>query len=295
MDVKWISIATDMFNNRKMKQIQTLPEGDAIIVIWVHLLCLAGTINNDGLIYFSDQIPYTEEMLAAEFGKPINTVRLALGVFKRYGMIEVTDDIYCIKNWQKYQHSEALEGIRENNRNRQKRFRERQKIRIEQKSNVTDNVTQSVIVTPKKEIRDKERDIEGDKEGEINKETVTASEDADCRTDVQRIVDAWNAIESIPAIKSISSSSKRYKSLVARIREHGVDTVLEAIGKIKDSDFLTGRATDFVITIDWFVKPNNFPKVLEGNYSSRQKNAAGGGQQAERSMDMFEKIARGLA
>ena len=155
------------------------------------------------------------------------------------------------------------------------------------------------IVHTEIEIRDRDRVRDRDKEIEIElekeKEKETASKNAVSRTDVQRVIDAWNSIESIPAIKSISSSSKRYKSLVARIREHGVDAVLEAIGNIKDSDFLTGKATDFVITIDWFVKPNNFPKVLEGNYSSKRKNAAGDGQQAERSMDMFEKIARGLA
>jgi hypothetical protein len=109
------------------------------------------------------------------------------------------------------------------------------------------------------------------------------------------VIDFWNSIDSIPSVKAINSTSKRYKSLVSRIKEYGVDTVIEAVNQIKESDFLTGRATDFVITFDWFVKPNNFPKVLEGNYSSKRKNVAGDGKQAERSMDMFEKIARGLA
>ena len=153
------------------------------------------------------------------------------------------------------------------------------------------------IVHTEIEIRDRDRVRDRDKEIEIEleKEKETASKNAVSRTDVQRVIDLWNSIESIPPIKSISSSSKRYKSLVARIREHGVDAVLEAIGNIKDSDFLTGKATDFTITIDWFVKPNNFPKVLEGNYSNRKSAASeGSGQQAEH-MDMFEKIARGLA
>ena len=27
---------------------------------------------------------------------------------------------------------------------------------------------------------------------------------------------------------------------------------------------------DWIITFDWFVKPSNFPKVLEGNYNRRK-------------------------
>ena len=55
--------------------------------------------------------------------------------------------------------------------------------------------------------------------------------------------------------------------LRARIRENGVDAVLEAIENVKKSPFLLGdNKKGWQITFDWFVRPNNFPKVLEGNY-----------------------------
>ena len=65
--VKWIKITTDMFSNRKIRQIEVLPDGDALIVIWVRLLLLAGTINDSGRIYLTPEIPSTDQMLAAEF------------------------------------------------------------------------------------------------------------------------------------------------------------------------------------------------------------------------------------
>lgn len=37
-DVKWIKIATDIFDNRKIKQIEAMPKGEAIIVIWIKLI-----------------------------------------------------------------------------------------------------------------------------------------------------------------------------------------------------------------------------------------------------------------
>lgn len=73
-DVKWIKIVTDIFDNRKIKQIERLPEADSIIVIWFKLLCLAGDINENGLIIITKDIPYTDEMLANEFNKPITFV-----------------------------------------------------------------------------------------------------------------------------------------------------------------------------------------------------------------------------
>ena len=88
-DVKWIKMATDIFDNRKIRQIECLPDGDAIIVIWMKLLCLAGNINDMGYVYFTKEIPYTEQMLATQFNKPLATVQLALRTFEQFRMIEV--------------------------------------------------------------------------------------------------------------------------------------------------------------------------------------------------------------
>ena len=78
-EVQWIKIVTDIFDNRKIKQIEYMPEADSILVIWFKLLCLAGNINESGLLLITKDIPYTEEMLANEFKRPINTVRLEIG------------------------------------------------------------------------------------------------------------------------------------------------------------------------------------------------------------------------
>ena len=95
--VKWIKLSTDLFNNRKIKQIRKMPEGDAVIGIWLQLMCLAGDVNNGGLIYFSKDIPYTDEMLANEFDRPVNLIRLALKTFETFEMVYLTDNIICVR------------------------------------------------------------------------------------------------------------------------------------------------------------------------------------------------------
>ena len=126
-DVKWIKLATNIFDNRKIKQIETLPESDAIIVMWIKLLCLAGSINDNGCIYFTKEIPYTEQMLSTQFNMPLTTVQLAIQTFEQFGMVEVIDNIMMISNWEKYQNIDGLEKIREQNRIRKQNQRLREK------------------------------------------------------------------------------------------------------------------------------------------------------------------------
>lgn len=127
--VQWIKLSTDVFDNKKIKQIEAMPEGDAILIIWFKLLILAGKTNDYGMVYFTEDIPYTEDMLAVEFAKPIQVVRLALTTFARFGMIEIVDDIMKLSGWEKYQNTEGLERIREQNRERKRRQREREKLK----------------------------------------------------------------------------------------------------------------------------------------------------------------------
>lgn len=86
-------------------------------------------------------------------------------------------------------------------------------------------------------------------------------------TQINSIVDEWNKLDqNIPKIKNINSGTKRYQLLTARINQYGIDEVINAIRSIQDSAFLKGYKTDFKITFDWFIKPNNFVKVRDGNY-----------------------------
>ena len=87
----------------------------------------------------------------------------------------------------------------------------------------------------------------------------------------QRIVDAWNKA-GLTGIKEIKAGSNRYKMLNARLKEYGEEKIIEAIEKAKASPFLKGQnRKGWVITFDWFLKPDNFIKVLEGNFDERKE------------------------
>ena len=88
---------------------------------------------------------------------------------------------------------------------------------------------------------------------------------------IEKVMEKWNllGISNISCIKNT-----RQKLLKARIKEHGTDNVINAIGNIEKSSFLKGQNDrGWVITFDWFVKPNNFIKVFEGNYDDNNSSS----------------------
>lgn len=126
-DVKWIKIVTDIFDDEKMYAIECMPDGKDIELIWFKILCLAGKCNQNGFLIINPKLAYTDEMLAKIFRMDIGVVQRALEVFQNLEMIEVVENAYLISNWEKYQNQKGLDKIREQNRIRQKRFRENQK------------------------------------------------------------------------------------------------------------------------------------------------------------------------
>jgi len=128
-EIKWIKITTDVFEDETIELIETMPEGDSIIIIWFKLLCKAGKINNFGQIYFKENIPYNDEMLATVFKRPINIIRLAINTFKQFGMIEITDtNTILISNWEKHQNVEGMEQAKLLKQLRNRKYYEKQKL-----------------------------------------------------------------------------------------------------------------------------------------------------------------------
>ena len=126
-DIRWIKLRIDMFDDEKIKIIQSMPDGDAILVIWIRLIALAGKCNANGLVLVEDEFPYSDEMLSVIFNKPLPTVRLALSTFEKFNMSENTEKGFYITNFDRHQNIDGMEKIREQNRIRKQRERDRKR------------------------------------------------------------------------------------------------------------------------------------------------------------------------
>lgn len=168
-DVKWIKVTTDIFDDEKILLIESMPERDSLIVIWFKLLCMAGKQNNSGVFMLNDRIAYTDEMLSTIFRRPLNTIRLALQTFEKFGMIEIIDHVITIPNWGKHQNLDQLENKKNYMKNYMKNYREKQvsltcktNSKTNGKTNSKTNVSQADKDIDKEEDKEKEEDIDKD-------------------------------------------------------------------------------------------------------------------------------------
>ena len=159
-EVQWIKIYIDMFDKRKIKKLRRLPAGNELLLIWVMLLATAGKCNAGGMIYITENVPFTEEDLADELDFEVGTIRLALRAFEDLDMITTTGEGYIsIMNWEEYQNVDRLTEIREYNRLAKQRQRERQKL--------LQNSVNDMSMTSQR-CQDTEEEIEEDKEKEYH-------------------------------------------------------------------------------------------------------------------------------
>lgn len=263
-EIKWIKLSTQMFEDEKIKLIEQMPESDTILIIWVKLLAQAGKTNASGYIYLSENIPYSDEMLAAIFGRPLNIVRLALNTFQKFGMIEINEENYIsISNWEKHQNLDAMEKIREQNRKRVQRHREKQRVlQLSPDSNVTCNVTEteSNAIDIDKEL-DKEKELKDILSGKPD--SSSSSKKAKEEIPYKLIIDLLNKV-----------AGTRYR--------HTTDKTRKLIKKLWKDGF---RFEDFkhvilVKTEEWLHDPamNKFlrPETLFGTKFESYLNQKGG-------------------
>lgn len=169
-DVKWIKIATDIFDDDKILLIESMPEKDSIIVIWFKLLALAGKQNNSGVFMIGGKIPYTEAMFATIFRRDESIVHLAFETFIGFGMLEKNNGVFSIPNWGKHQSLDQLESKNEYMKNYMKKYREKQKslssggCKTNGKTNSKSNVSEA---DKNREEKIREDEIRGEEEGEI--------------------------------------------------------------------------------------------------------------------------------
>ena len=146
-EVKWIKIATDIFDDEKILLIESLPDSYAIITAWFKLLCLAGKQNNDGVFLMNDKIAYTDKMLATIFRMKESTVKLALDTFEQFEMIQKIDGAITIPKWNKHQTLDAYEKKKARDRRYQEERRARQRALIKKSSDKSFEESSDVAVS----------------------------------------------------------------------------------------------------------------------------------------------------
>jgi len=144
MKLSWMKLDLNILSHDKIKLIRKYPQGDSLFVLWIAILTKAMKSEVLGTLLVAKGTPYTPEDLAASTELDVKVVHLGLELFSRYDMIKVDEyNTVTVTSLRDYQNIEALESGISSHRERQKRYRERQKqLKIEgPKPKVTRHVT----------------------------------------------------------------------------------------------------------------------------------------------------------
>jgi len=271
--LKWIKLVVDLFDDEKILLIESMPNADSIIIIWIKLICLAGKLNNSGVFSFKNGLPYTEKMLATIFRRDEELVSFAINTFENFGMIQTVNGVVTITNWGKHQSVDKIEANREYMRNYMKKYNAKQKaIATGEADKVKDKVKSKV----KFNEADKDLKIDQEQDQDTNSDINTDSNKSDILAgllDYDSILNFYHSIcKSLPKVRELSEARKA--SMDAAVDVLGGVSFDQLFTKIENSDFLAGRIENrmknWKCNFDWIMKPENIIKILSGRYDNRE-------------------------
>lgn len=279
----YLKLKEDFFESDELKILQSMPDGYLYSDILLKLYLKS--LRNNGKLMYRDVIPYTSSIIAALTGHQVGTVEKAVDTFQKLGLVEVLDNgaIFLLdiqnfigqssteadrqREYYKTIKEEKLRIAEEKNKKSCKKSNKKSCEELSKKSceksvleiKSIENRDKSIYTVSKDTVRRSDDQLDDVSQSDNHQPDVKSS-------DIEQVITAWNNL-GLSQISKITAASKRGQGLKARIREYGLDKVLEAIDNISHSTFLRGgNKTGWTITLDWLVKPNNFPKVLENQY-----------------------------
>lgn len=86
----WLKLKRDFFKRHDIQIIEAMPNGKDYILFYLKLLC--ESVDHNGNLRFSEQIPYNENMLATITNTNPDIVKSAIKVFTELHMMEILDD-----------------------------------------------------------------------------------------------------------------------------------------------------------------------------------------------------------
>ena len=312
----WLKLKVNFMTSETVDFLMS-QDGGANYIVLYQMLCLK-TINTHGRL--SRQIgeviiPFDEAKIQRDCKWfSIDTIRVAMELYRKLGLIyEDSDGTLVISDHGNLIGSEGASAERMRKmRNGEKQRALPESTMLSQCDAQCDTMCDENVTTEiEYRDRDKEKEIDNKKyppafiekdinnEGNIHdavaeeKESVSVNVQAAAaenpKTSVCTLVGkAWNKT-GFPKVRSFPVKSPRGEAISALSAQYGTETVLAAIEKAKQSEFLNELGDR--VTLDWFLQPEHFQKIIEGQYDRKWERR--GGEPKSGGDWLLEKIARG--
>ena len=290
----WLKFKNDFFSSLRIKKLRK-DYGDTCLVIYLKLQLFA--LETDGVLEYKGVFPTFAEEMAEEIGEDPEKVKDTIDYLISCGLMDQNENTYILP------FVKENTGAETDSASKMRDLRERRKA-----SQCSNNVTEELcdknnihneIVTDESQCYNNVTGVLQDESEIITNESqcynnvtteirdkniynkISSKEDirsSQISKNIKIVVGMWNQLSSLGVnpVTKIASGTERHRNLCARLKQYSLDDFEKAIENIKHSDFLLGNVNDFKIKFDWFVKPSNFIKVLDGNYSNTNNKSSSG-------------------
>lgn len=86
----WLKLKDDFFKRHDIKIIEAMDNGKEYVLLYLKLL--VESVSHNGRLRFSDEIPYSEKMLATITGTNVDVLRAALQTLLELRLVDVLED-----------------------------------------------------------------------------------------------------------------------------------------------------------------------------------------------------------
>ena len=126
--LQWLKTSTGLFSDPRMLCLMNQANGDSYIVLWFFLKDMAGTVNDNGLVYVSGREAMTTQLIAKCLHRRRPFIEKGLALLEKLELIKRNENgMIRIAIWDELQDFQRDEKKREQTKERVRRYRERQR------------------------------------------------------------------------------------------------------------------------------------------------------------------------
>lgn len=247
----WLKLRETFFNETYIKAMRTFKNGDSLVLTYLEMALYS--LKSNGVIERGELTPSLADEISIAINEPVVRVKKTIEMLTKARVAELDGDRLYLTEMMKLMGSESTSA----ERMRRLRTRKSEELPPSQcDTALTSPVTKSVTT---------EIELEKEKESEIDSPLPPAGETRGC----DEVVSQFNSI-CVSLNKVSRMTEPRRKAVQSALQAVGQEKLTELFRKAEASDFLTKRnSSGWKAGFDWLMKPENYTKVLEGNYDNR--------------------------
>ena len=252
----WLKLRETFFNETYIKAMRTFKNGDSLVLTYLEMALYS--LKSNGVIERGELTQSLADEISIAINEPVPRVKKAIEMLTKARVAELDGDRLYLTEMMKLMGSESTSAER------------MRRLRSRKSDELPPSQCDSAVTSPATKSVTTEIELEKESETDSDAPSPPVGETRGC----DEVVSQFNSI-CVSLNKVSGMTEPRRKSVQSALQAVGQEKITELFRKAEASDFLTKRnSTGWKAGFDWLMKPENYTKVLEGNYDNRNSAQA---------------------